>query len=102
MAARIQYEEGPGRRTGTRSNVVGWWSSIWINNIDGMIERPPMDAPTAADVQRALQALAECLPGRNDPHPTGTGELDNGEVRHLLAGAAFTVVLRSEPIEAFD
>lgn len=61
-----------------------------------------MDTRTADEVLQALQSLTEGLPGRNDPHPTGTGELDNGDVRHLLAGAAFTAVLRSDPSKAFD
>ena len=61
-----------------------------------------MDTPTVDEVQRALRTLSKGLPGRNDPHPTGTGELDNGEVRHLLAEAAFAVVLRSDPSKALD
>jgi hypothetical protein len=55
-----------------------------------------------ATVQRALQTLTEGLPGRNDPYLTGTGELDNGEVRRCLADAAFTVVLHGEPSKVFD
>ncbi len=54
------------------------------------------------DVQGALQTLTEGLPDRNAPYTTGTGELDNAEVRHLLAGAAFVAVLRSDPSRAFD
>jgi hypothetical protein len=61
-----------------------------------------MDTPTADDVRRALRALAEGLPGRNAPRPTGTGELDNAEVRQLLADAASTVLLGSDPSKAFD
>ena len=61
-----------------------------------------MEIPTADEIRRALQALTDGLPGRNDPYTTGTGELDNGEVRHLLAAAAFTVVLGSDPSRAFD
>jgi hypothetical protein len=61
-----------------------------------------MTTPTTEDVRRALQTLTEGVPGRNEPHRTGTGELDNGEVRQALAGAAFTAVLRSEPGDAFD
>ncbi len=61
-----------------------------------------MDTPTGDEVRRALRALAEGLVGRNDPHRTGTGELDNGEVRQLLAGSAFIAVLGSDPSNAFD
>jgi hypothetical protein len=68
----------------------------------GGLASTPTDKPSADDVRRALTALADGLPGRNDPDPTGTGALDNAELRHLLAGAAFTVLLGSDPGDAFD
>ena len=61
-----------------------------------------MGKPSAEDVQRALQNLSEGIPGRNEARPSGTGELDNPEVRHLLAGAAFIAVLGSDAREAYD
>ncbi len=61
-----------------------------------------MESLTADDVNHALRELTEGLPGRNEPRPSGTGELDNPEVRHRLAAAAFTAVLGSEPRDAFE
>ncbi|MFT3765139.1 MAG: hypothetical protein QM820_06435 [Minicystis sp.] len=62
-----------------------------------------MDTPTTDDVQRALQTLADGLPGRNAPRPFGpSGELDNPEVRQLLADAALTVLIGSDPAKVFD
>lgn len=60
-----------------------------------------MIAPTAKDFASAMQELSEGIPGENDPHETGTGELDNGPVRLLLASAAWTVI-RFDPGIAFD
>lgn len=53
-------------------------------------------------LQRALQELTEGIPGQNEAHDTGLGELDNGALRHLLAGAAFVVLHNSAPDAAFD
>ena len=61
-----------------------------------------MATPPRPDVEHALRILTQGVPGRNDPHRTGTGELDNGEVRQLLAEAACTVVLRDDSSKAFD
>jgi hypothetical protein len=66
------------------------------------MEESLMHIPNVDDVQRALRDLADGLPGRNSPHPTGTGELDNAEVRELLASAASTVLLGSDPSKAFE
>ncbi len=60
------------------------------------------DTPTADEVSQALRDLAEGIPGSNEGQPSGTGELDNPQVRHLLAGAAFIAVRWTEPRDAFD
>lgn len=54
------------------------------------------------NLEGALRDLTQGIPGGNDAHPTGTGELDNGRVRHLLAAAAFQCVRDLPPKEAFD
>ena len=60
-----------------------------------------MERGDGDELERALRDLREGLPGRNEAYRTGTGELDNGEVRHLLAAAAWTVVA-GEPGKAFE
>jgi hypothetical protein len=44
-------------------------------------------------VEHAYSILTSGLPGANEPHETGTGELDNGPVRNLLAGTICKVLL---------
>lgn len=58
--------------------------------------RPPRE------IELALAELREGLPGRNEPSASGTGELDNGPVRHLFARAAFTVLHGANSVAAFD
>jgi hypothetical protein len=42
----------------------------------------------------AYSILTSGLPGANEPYETGTGELDNGHLRSLLASSICEVLLR--------
>jgi len=45
-------------------------------------------------VEHAYSILTSGLPGATEPYETGTGELDNGHLRNLLAGSICEVLLR--------
>lgn len=74
----------------------------WRTHPDVGIKTAAAQELLEGGVDNACAILAEGLPGSNEGHPTRPqGELDNGPLRHVLAEAAFVVLLGDES-KAFD
>jgi hypothetical protein len=82
----------------TEADLVSWWRSHRDDSVRGTAALTML----AGGVDNALLLLNEGIPG-SDAHPVApSGELDNGPVRHVLAGGAYVVLRRSSPADAFD